>query len=183
MTDHRGPVLEALLLVDVIADFGHEDGGALLESFRASLPRLQHEIRRAHADGMPVVYANGDFGTWCGDRAAVLAEARRRSPDPALIDAVAPAADDAFVHKLRYSAFDHTPVDLLLRGRGVERVLLAGTAAEMCVAQTAIDARELGYQVSVLVAACSSVDAENRRLALSYLERVAGARLVGSDPI
>jgi nicotinamidase-related amidase len=168
---------DALILVDVIADFGHDNGGKLVEAFRRALPNVQDVIRRARSDGMPVVYANDHFGTWSGDRATILAEAFRRAPDPALLEAVTPEAGDAFLAKPRYSAFDHTPLDLLLRERGTRRVLLAGTATEMCVTQTAIDAREAGYQATILVPACSSVDDEDAAIALRYLERVVGARL------
>jgi nicotinamidase-related amidase len=168
---------DALVLVDVLADFGHDDGTALFEAFERALPALRAALADARARGVPVVYANDDFGTWSGDRDAVLAEARRRAPRPELIDAVAPAAGDAFLTKPRYSAFDHTPLDLLLQERGSLRVLLAGTATEMCVAQTAIDARESGYRATVLVAACASVDERNAAIALEYLEHVAGVRL------
>ena len=168
---------DALLLVDVLADFGHGDGAELFAAFRRAAPALVKAIAAARAAGVPVVYANDDFGTWAGDRDAVLAEARRRAPAPEVLDGVAPAADDAFLTKPRYSAFDHTPLDLLLRERGATRVLLAGTATEMCVAQTAIAARECGYRATVLVAACASVDDRNAALALEYLERIAGVRL------
>jgi nicotinamidase-related amidase len=107
----------------------------------------------------------------------VLEEARRRCPEPALIDAVAPEPDDAFLCKPRYSAFDHTPLDLFLREHEVRRLLLAGTATEMCVAQSAIDGRELGYQITLLPDACAAVDAENAEVALRYLEHVVGVRL------
>jgi nicotinamidase-related amidase len=168
---------DALVLVDVLADFGHEDGAAHFQAFSEALPALCEAIRAARSQEIPVVYANDDFGTWSGDRRAILAEARRRAPDPGLVEAVAPEPTDPFVTKPRYSAFDHTPLDLLLKERGTHRLLLAGSATEMCVAQTAIDAREAGYQATVLVPACSSVDTQNAELALAYLERVAGARL------
>ena len=169
--------VDALVLVDVLADFGHDDGAALFAAFERALPALRDAAAQARARGMAVVYANDDFGTWSGDRDAVLAEARRRAPRPELIDDIAPDPGDAFLTKPRYSAFDHTPLDLLLRERGARRVLLAGTATEMCVAQTAIDAREAGYRATVLVPACASVDDRNAALALEYLERVVGARL------
>lgn len=168
---------DALVLVDVLANFGHEDGEAMFASFREALGSLEEAITAARAAGIPVVYANDDFGTWSGDRGRVLDESRRRCPEPALIDAIAPAPDDAFVCKPRYSAFDHTPLDLFLREREVQRLLLAGTATEMCVAQTAIDGRELGYQVTVLPEACASVDVANAEVALRYLEHVVGARI------
>jgi nicotinamidase-related amidase len=47
----------------------------------------------------------------------------------------------------------------------------------MCVAQTAIDGRELGFQITVLADACSAVDAVNADVALRYLEHVVGARV------
>jgi nicotinamidase-related amidase len=168
---------DALVLVDVLADFGHEGGSALFAAFEQILPALRDAVAEARARGIPVVYANDDFGTWSGDRDAVLAEARRRAPKSEVIDDIAPVPEDAFLTKPRYSAFDHTPLELLLRERGTRRVLLAGTATEMCVAQTAIDAREAGYQATVLVPACASVDDRNAALALEYLERVVGARL------
>jgi nicotinamidase-related amidase len=44
----------------------------------------------------------------------------------------------------------------------------------MCVAQTAIDARELGYKVTVLADACACVDPRLEAVALEYLEAVTG---------
>jgi nicotinamidase-related amidase len=168
---------DALVLVDVLADFAHPDGEALFTAFREASASLGAAIALARAAGIPVIYANDDFGTWTGDRARVLAESRRRCPEPELINAVAPEPDDAFLCKPRYSAFDHTPLELLLREREVRRLLLAGTATEMCVAQTAIDGRELGFQITVLADACSAVDAGNAEVALRYLEHVVGARV------
>jgi len=168
---------DALVLVDVLANFGHADGDAMFASFREAHERIQEAIATARDAGIPVVYANDDFGTWSGDRGRVLDEARRRCPEPALIDAIAPEPDDAFLCKPRYSAFDHTPLDLFLREREVGRLLLAGTATEMCVAQTAIDGRELGYQITVLPEACAAVDAGNAEIALRYLAHVVGVRI------
>jgi biuret amidohydrolase len=80
--------------------------------------------------------------------------------------------------KPSYSAFDHTPLELILRDLEVERLLLAGTSTEGCVAQTAIDARELGFKVSVLADACATVDERIERIAIEYLEAVAGVWIV-----
>ena len=52
--------------------------------------------------------------------------------------------------KPRYSAFDLTPLELVLEQYGIEQVLRSGTAAEMCVTQTAIDATERELEVTVL---------------------------------
>ena len=168
---------DALVLVDVLADFGHPDGEALLAAFREALPTLEAAIAAARSAGIPVISANDDFGTWAGDRRRVLEEARRRCSEPELIDAVAPEPGDPFLCKPRYSAFDHTPLELLLAEREVRRLVLAGTATEMCVARTAIDGREIGYRITVLADACSAVDEGNAEVALRYLEHVVGARV------
>jgi nicotinamidase-related amidase len=125
---------------------------------------------------VPVVYANDNWGVWDSDARSLVAEAER-GPAGDLVAGIAPADGDRFVVKPRYSAFRSTPLRLILDELGAERLLLAGTATEMCVAQTAIDARESGYKVTVVADACSSVDERNEQLALDYLERVVGVRL------
>ena len=88
---------------------------------------------------------------------------------------VAVGEDDRFVVKPRYSGFDHTPLELILRDLDVHRILLAGAATEGCVVQTAIDGRELGFKVTVLADACASPDERLEQVALTYLEEVVGA--------
>jgi nicotinamidase-related amidase len=167
-------VRDALLLVDLLNDFEHEDGERLLEAFRAAHPAVVRVLGRARSDGVPVVYANDNFGLWDGDAPRLVRQALRgRGGD--LVAAIAPQEGDRFVVKPRYSAFDHTPLVLILRELDVERLLLAGASTEGCVAQTAIDARELGFKVSVLADACATVDERIELVALDYLEAVVGA--------
>jgi nicotinamidase-related amidase len=45
----------------------------------------------------------------------------------------------------------------------------------MCVIQTAIDAREEGFNVTILADACATTNAEMERLALEYAEQIVGA--------
>lgn len=45
-----------------------------------------------------------------------------------------------------------------LQARGVERIFLAGLALDYCVAWSAEDALELGYEVVILVDACRGID-------------------------
>jgi nicotinamidase-related amidase len=93
------------------------------------------------------------------------------------VEAVAPREGDRFVVKPRYSAFDHTPLELILRELEVERILLAGAATEGCVVQTAIDGRELGFKITVLADACASPHERLEQVALTYLEEVVGAQV------
>jgi nicotinamidase-related amidase len=169
-------VNDALLLVDVVNDFEHEDGDQLLESFRERHEELVHALETARTEGVPVVYANDNFGVWDGDGPRLVRQALE-GRGAELVEPIAPQEGDSFVVKPRYSAFDHTPLELILRDLEVERLLLAGASTEGCVAQTAIDARELGFKVTVLADACATVDERIERVALEYLEAVAGVRI------
>ncbi len=167
-------MMDALLLVDVMNDFRHEDGDKLLESFRERHGALVSALEEARAKGVPVIYANDNFEVWDGNAARLVEEARRgRAGD--LVEQIAPSPDDHFVVKPRYSAFDHTPLVLILRELEIERILLAGAATEMCVVQTAIDAKEEGFKVSILADACVTTDPEIEDLALRYAEEIVGA--------
>ncbi len=163
-----------LLLVDVVQTFEHEDGERLLGSFRSRHEGFVAALELARGDELPVVYANDNFGVWDGD-APRLVQSALEGRGGELVEAVAPRSGETCVVKPRYSAFDHTPLELILGELGAERLLLGGMSTEGCVAQTAIDARELGFKVTVLASACATIDEAVERVALEYLEQVAGA--------
>jgi nicotinamidase-related amidase len=168
----------ALLLVDVIKDFRHEDGDRLLESYRARHVNLVTAIERARSSGEPVVYANDNARPWDSDAHGLIEEAVERGRAGELVAEVAPQESDVVVLKRRYSAFDDTPLASILReDLEVDELLVAGTATEMCVFQTVTDALRLGFEVAVDADACATVDEQNERLALDYLHRVRGIEL------
>ena len=161
---------DALLLVDVLKDFRHEDGDALLESYRRRHSALVSLLEDARARGLPVVYAN-EHGRQAAPE-AVVREAIEEGKAGELVAEVAPADGDPIVLKDAYSTFEATELRDVLAGLGVERVLVAGAATEMCVFQTALDAHRAGFEVSVRGDASASVDEEDECVALDYLERV-----------
>jgi len=63
-----------------------------------------------------------------------------------------------------YSAFfendRHTPTGLAgyLRERGLGRLVIVGLATDFCVAYSALDARRLGFEVTVIEDACRGID-------------------------
>jgi nicotinamidase-related amidase len=163
-----------LLLVDLIQTFDHEEGDALLESFRQRHGAILEAIESAREAELPVIYANDNHGIWDGDAKRLVKQAIE-GRGGSLIEAIAPRDGDRFVVKPRYSAFDHTPLALILRELEIERILLAGAATEMCVVQTAIDAKEEGYKVTILADACATTDEDLERLAFEYAAEIVGA--------
>ncbi|MCP2339778.1 cysteine hydrolase family protein [Actinomadura rupiterrae] len=70
-----------------------------------------------------------------------------------------PVADeDVVVMKRRASAFAGTDLDLVLRARGVDTIVVAGVATSAMVAATCYDAADRGYHVTVLRDACGDGD-------------------------
>jgi nicotinamidase-related amidase len=167
---------DCLLLVDLFNDFQHEDGDVLLACFRDRFPALRELIQAAQQQGTPIVYANDSFGKFDGDGRGIV-ERAQGGPAGHLLETIAPRREDRFIVKPRYSAFDHTPLALVLEDLGIERILLGGMSTEGCVAQTAIAAREIGFKVTVIASACSTVDLELEEVALAYLERVVGVKV------
>ena len=135
----RHPV--ALVLVDVINDMDFPEADQLLEHAVPAADRLAALKVRAARAGVPVVYANDNFGRWRSDFRALVEHATRPgSKGKAVADRLKPGPDDYFVLKPKHSAFYHTALDLLLQYLGTRTVVLGGFAGNICVLFTANDA-------------------------------------------
>jgi nicotinamidase-related amidase len=62
----------ALLLIDVINDLQFDGGDKLLSHALAMAGALSTLKRRAKANGIPVIYANDNFGRWRSDFPAIV---------------------------------------------------------------------------------------------------------------
>jgi nicotinamidase-related amidase len=167
---------DVLLVVDVLDNFDHEDAASLLASFRDRGPAMIDAIEAAHVAGVPVIYVNDDRDRWDSDAPALAREAVE-GPGGDAVRPLLPRAGDHVLLKHRYSAFDHTSLELLLPALDVERVVLVGAATEGCVVQTGLDARERGLKATILADACATTDAGLEETALRYAEDVGGIRV------
>ena len=167
---------DALLVLDVLNAFDHEDAEPLLASFRERGARTAGVLGAARRAGIPVIYVNDDRDRWDSDAPALAREAAD-GPGGNVIRELLPRPGDHVLLKHRYSAFDHTALDLLLEAKSVERVVVVGAATEGCVVQTALDAREHGLKATILAEACATTDPELEETALRYAEDVGGIRI------
>lgn len=66
--------------------------------------------------------------------------------------------EDVVVLKRRASAFAGTDLELVLRARAVDHLVVAGVATSAMVAPTCYDAADRGYRVTVLRDGCADAD-------------------------
>jgi nicotinamidase-related amidase len=71
--------------------------------------------------------------------------------------------------KKRLSAFYPTDLDFLLRNLGTQRVVFTGCMADCCVLNSAFDASNLGYRVTVLADLVRGTDPELEEAALKII--------------
>ncbi|HEX6230197.1 MAG TPA: isochorismatase family protein, partial [Actinomycetota bacterium] len=157
----------ALLVVDVQNDFAHPDGTLYVGGGEEVVSFVNYEIDQALAAGALVVYTQDwhpestphfekDGGVWpvhCVRNtwgAEFLQGLRVEGP------VVRKGVDgkDGYsgfsVRDPRSGDVSATQLESLLRERGIERLVIAGIATDYCVVQTTMDARRLGFPVTVL---------------------------------
>ena len=78
-----------------------------------------------------------------------------------VIDELAPEAGDYLIPKYRWSAFFQTYLDLALRSRNINTLIIAGGSTDVGVASTAFAARDLDYNLVIASDACSSPEQDN----------------------
>lgn len=83
-----------------------------------------------------------------------------------------------FIDKTRYSSFAGTNLDLLLRERNIDTVVLSGVVTDICVLHTAIGAYNLGYDIHVLENCVASFNADAHIVALDHMKNSLAAKII-----
>ena len=86
-----------------------------------------------------------------------------------VIDELKPQPQDYMIPKFRWSAFHQTYLDLALRNRNIDTLLISGGSTDVGVASTAYAARDLDYNLVVVSDACTSPEEDNHR---QFMQRV-----------
>lgn len=146
----RGPAPGGvgLLIIDMINDLSFPNGEKLRLRAERVADRLLPFRDRALAARVPVIYVNDNFGRWHSDRDRIVEACLAESnPGRDITRRMAPRPDDFFVIKPRFSGFYATNLPVLLPRLGVNRLILSGVAADICVLFTAADAHMREYQL------------------------------------
>lgn len=174
----------ALLIIDMLNDLAFEGGEALRAEALPAAAVIERLKRTARAADLPVIYVNDNRKAWHNDRAAVIAHALREgTPGTIMSRMLAPDDADYFVVKPRFSGFYATNLPVLLPGLGINRLILTGIAADICVLFTAADAHMREYELWVPADAMASEDGARTRWALDIMKNSMGAEIRPIDAL
>lgn len=168
----------ALVVVDVQNDFADPGGGLYVAGGETVVPLIDAEVRRARSAGALVVYTQDwhpestphfakDGGLWpvhCVHD--TWGAAFHPALDPVSGTVIRKGADG----KDGYSGFSvrdplsgergDTILHETLTAADIQRLVVCGLATDYCVVETVVDARVLGYAVTLVRAAVRAVDRE-----------------------
>ncbi|MFF7754504.1 cysteine hydrolase family protein [Streptomyces sp. NPDC007971] len=167
----------ALVVIDMINTYDHEDAELLAPAAERVVRVLADLIGRARDAGVPVIYANDNFGLWRSHQGELVASALS-SPHAGLVEPIRPDDASLFVVKARHSIFYDTPMSYLLWHLDVGTVVLTGQVTEQCVLYSALDAHIRHLEVTVPRDAVASIHPHLAVAALEMMERNMGARIV-----
>ena len=134
------------------------------------LERTQAVLAATRRRGMVVVYINGvhapgypEIGARTVPLAAMLIQRgsmQRGTWGVEVIDELKPSAGEIVLDNYSSSGFCATPLDLILRNKGITNLVISGIATHVAVESTTRDAFNLGYTVYTLEDCCTSTTQE-----------------------
>ncbi len=165
----------------------------MLEAYRGPIEEAgtieptQRLIAACRASGVPIFYARADhradgadfartatdtdshFRPWGPDNPVPTVPPHASgSPGLQVLREIPPEPGDYDVTKHRWSAFVGTHLELSLRSRGIDTILLVGGSTHVGIAATAFSARDMDLQVTVVRDGCHGF-AEQREFFLDKI--------------
>lgn len=170
---------DALIVVDLQNDFADRNGSLYVRGAARVLEHVNREIRSAVDNGILVVYTQDwhpestphfakDGGVWpvhgvAGSWGASLHPDLAIAPEAVYVRKGV-GGEDGYsgfsVRDTKTGAVSRTELDQELRARKVGSLTVVGLATDYCVKETVLDARRLGYGVTVLEDCMAAVNLE-----------------------
>jgi len=173
-------VKPAVVVIDMINDF--VTGVFKNERAEKIIPNVEQLLNFAREKKISVVYVNDahlpnvdtEFDVWPQHAVAGTWGAQ-------VVDELKPEKGDFVFQKRRYSAFQGTGLDQLLRELKVDTLILTGVVTDICIQHTAADAFFTGYKIIVPEDCVEAINEQTQKAALDYLKRVYGCKITRVD--
>lgn len=166
LRERVAPQHTALLIVDMQVDFcvdgaGTARAGRDLSRTKAIIPNLVKLRDAASAAGALVVHVGfwtleehlSDGGPWLAQRRRSTFSgdklAMENSKGAEFIPELSPKTGEVQIRKHRYSAFQGTDLDMILRANEIKTCIVTGVSTNVCVESTFRAAFEHGYYIAV----------------------------------
>ena len=185
------PARAALLIHDMQAYFCAAYGtdaqtraGSTLAQATANIARIAQAARAA---GVPVFYTaqkGNQFRPDRGLQADLWGPGMRALPEhEAIIAPLAPAAQDITLVKHRYSAFQRSNLESLMRARGRDQLIVTGIYAHIGCLATASEAFQRDIEPFFIADALADFSAEKHAMALRWVADCVGVPMNSATAI
>ena len=186
----------ALIIIDMQRDFLEPGGfGAALGNdvslLRAAVAPCQAVLAAARRAGLPVIHTReghrpdlsdaprlkverGDPALRIGAPGPMGRILVRGEPGHDIIAELYPKESEPVIDKPGKGAFYQTDLDLMLRTRGIDTLLICGVTTEVCVNTTVREANDRGYRCIVLADCCASYFPEFHKMGLAMIKAQGG---------
>jgi nicotinamidase-related amidase len=168
----------ALIIIDMQRDFLDHQGYAAMAGLdvnllRSAIPGVARLLNAARSAGVVIVHTRESNAPDLSDVPPAFADATRKgapvgSVGPLgrllvrgeagsrIVDELRPSTGEIEIDKPGFSAFENTPLGMILTSRGIKNLILCGVTTEVCVSSTLRTAIDRGYRCVTVSDACAS---------------------------